>query len=197
MQSFYPQFDMLQNSDHWDEYTARLIRKRMIEPGKPRFLAEQELELLKKVCSRLLGEENGDRLAQVVGHIDHKLADNIGEGYRKANLPEERILFRNGLTGINETAKGLFQGKEFPDLKPEEQDRVLTEMAGGQPPGAIWQGLPAKDFFKILLREAVEIYCSLPGVWSQMGYAGPAYPRGYVRIELGGVDPWEAVRDGE
>ena len=197
MQSQYPNFDVLQNSDHWDEHTARLIRKRMIEPGRPRFLAEQELDLLKNVCSRLLAEENGDRLAQVAGHIDYKLAENIGEGYRKAHLPEERVLFRNGLIGINETAEAQFHGKDFLALKPEDQDRVLTSIAGGQPQGTVWQSISAKDFFKILFREAVEMYCSLPGVWSEMGYAGPAYPRGYVRIELGGVDPWEAVRDGD
>ncbi|KQX56587.1 hypothetical protein ASD40_04085 [Paenibacillus sp. Root444D2] len=29
-------------------------------------------------------------------------------------------------------------------------------------------------------------------VWSEIGYAGPAYPRGYVRTQLGQLDPWEA-----
>jgi len=29
-------------------------------------------------------------------------------------------------------------------------------------------------------------------VWSEMGYGGPAYPRGYYRIEAGVTDPWEA-----
>lgn len=36
-----------------------------------------------------------------------------------------------------------------------------------------------------------------PRVWSEIGYAGPAYPRGYVRTQLGQLDPWEAKAEHE
>ncbi|WP_369127188.1 hypothetical protein [Paenibacillus antri] len=38
----------------------------------------------------------------------------------------------------------------------------------------------------------LEAYYSHPAVWSEIGYGGPAYPRGYVRTQLGQLDPWEA-----
>ena len=49
-----------------------------------------------------------------------------------------------------------------------------------------------KEFFETLLALAVEAYASHPAVWSEMGYGGPRYPRGYYRIEAGVTDPWEA-----
>lgn len=54
--------------------------------------------------------------------------------------------------------------------------------------------LPQKALFKKLLGLAVEAHASHPAVWSEMGYAGPAYPRGYYRIERGLTDPWEPRR---
>jgi hypothetical protein len=55
--------------------------------------------------------------------------------------------------------------------------------------------IPAKELFYKLLTESVAAYYSHPTVWSEIGYAGPAYPRGYVRTEWGITDPWEAKRE--
>ena len=37
------------------------------------------------------------------------------------------------------------------------------------------------------------LYYSHPTAWSEMGFGGPASPRGYVRMELDRRDPWEAA----
>lgn len=52
--------------------------------------------------------------------------------------------------------------------------------------------VPQHEFFQKLLTLTVEAYYSHPKVWSGLGYGGPAYPRGYVRTQLGQLDPWEA-----
>ncbi|MCK9918131.1 gluconate 2-dehydrogenase subunit 3 family protein, partial [Microbacteriaceae bacterium K1510] len=61
----------------------------------------------------------------------------------------------------------------------------------------IWAKVPQKDFFTRMLYDIVSAYYSHPLVWSDIGYGGPAYPRGYVRVEKGLVDPWEAKQDGK
>jgi hypothetical protein len=37
----------------------------------------------------------------------------------------------------------------------------------------------------------VEVYYAHPWAWDEIGYGGPAYPRGYMRLENGEPEPWE------
>lgn len=193
MQGHYPDFDVMKNHESWDDRTQEVVFDRTRDPGGTRFFSGRQAELLRAVCTRLLYEEREELLKQVVAHIDRKIAENITDGYRRAMLPDDKNLYNYGLKGVDETSQARF-GKKFSELEGREQDIVLTQVAGGFPPGLSWQKAPARDFFKQLLREALSAYASLPAVWSEMGYAGPAYPRGYMRIELGDYDPWEAVR---
>jgi Gluconate 2-dehydrogenase subunit 3 len=56
-----------------------------------------------------------------------------------------------------------------------------------------WQGLPPKQFFSsLLLRAAISIYYAHPAAWNEIGFGGPASPRGYVRLGFDRRDPWEA-----
>jgi hypothetical protein len=45
----------------------------------------------------------------------------------------------------------------------------------------------------VLLHEAVSVYYAHPAAWSEIGFGGPASPRGYVRIEADRRDSWEAI----
>ncbi len=48
-------------------------------------------------------------------------------------------------------------------------------------------------FFKHhLLKQVVAIYYSHPAAWSEIGFGGPASPRGYARLGPDERDPWEA-----
>ena len=57
----------------------------------------------------------------------------------------------------------------------------------------------AKFFMQRLLPDIVHAYWSHPTAWSEMGWGGPASPRGYVRMGYDERDPWEAaaVRNGD
>jgi hypothetical protein len=43
-----------------------------------------------------------------------------------------------------------------------------------------------------VLDEIVRAYYAHPAAWSEIGFGGPASPRGYVRLAAGRQDPWEA-----
>lgn len=192
METRYPNWDVMNNADHWDEVTANLVHQRLANPGGLKFFREEEAKLLRGICVRLLADNDEHSLSIVLAHIDKMLAENLSAGYQQVGLPEARVMYRQGLGGVEATAK-ILQGQGFLDLDARHQTEVLKAIADGHAPGATWTKIPAQTFFKKLLKDAIEIYCSLPTVWSNMGYAGPAYPRGYVRIELGATDPWEAI----
>jgi hypothetical protein len=42
-----------------------------------------------------------------------------------------------------------------------------------------------------VVQDCVEIYYGHPWAWDEIGFGGPAYPRGYMRLERGEPEPWE------
>jgi hypothetical protein len=57
-----------------------------------------------------------------------------------------------------------------------------------------WDGMSPAHFFKQrLLHDIVMAYWSHPIAWNEIGWGGPASPRGYVRMGYDERDPWEAA----
>ena len=54
--------------------------------------------------------------------------------------------------------------------------------------------MPPELFFaKRLLHDVVGAYYAHPAAWNEIGFGGPASPRGYVRMNFDRRDPWEAA----
>src|SRR5690606_31452622 len=109
---------------------------------------------------------------------------------RKVGIPDQRSLLRKGLALLDDVSRKRY-GTVFVKAAFEQQQQLVSELVGGSlvlqqannPP------FPTADFVDKLTSETVAAYYSHPLVWSEIGYAGPAYPRGYVRIETGLTDP--------
>ena len=59
--------------------------------------------------------------------------------------------------------------------------------------------MKSSDFFKKRMARDLVLACySHPAAWSEIGWGGPASPRGYVRLDFNDRDPWEAAeaKDG-
>lgn len=191
-QSRYPSFDVMDERDAWDAHTRSIVFSRLEAPGSLRFLTAEEAALVKRICALLMDDETPGTLQYVVGHIDQTLHASPGEGQRKTGVPEAKALVRSGLQAMERWAEAE-HGRPFAELDRAGQERVLQLIsAGAAGPPDIWRAVPQKELFDKLRQLTVEAYCSHPSVWSAIGYAGPAYPRGYVRTQLGQLDPWEA-----
>lgn len=54
--------------------------------------------------------------------------------------------------------------------------------------------MPSAEFFSLrVLHDICGAYYSHPHAWSEIGFGGPANPRGYVRMVFDRRDPWEAA----
>ena len=51
--------------------------------------------------------------------------------------------------------------------------------------------MPVHRFWAMLMEDCVTAYYSHPWAWDEIGFGGPAYPRGYMRLENGLPEPWE------
>jgi hypothetical protein len=58
--------------------------------------------------------------------------------------------------------------------------------------------MPAERLFSLWMRYACSAFYSHPWAWNEIGFGGPAYPRGYKNLGLDRREPWEvAERDEE
>lgn len=178
---------------HVTEATRRALRARLERqvPVRPLCLLEDAFLTLSAVCARLIPQpERGEDAVDLAAAIDMKLAGGKGNGWRYASMPPDREAYRRGLHGIDETAWEMF-GAPFRILDPARQDAILAAIQAGDPPGAIWAGLPADRFFEELLTDAVESYYAHPWAQEEIGYLGMADTEGWRAIGLNEREPRE------
>jgi hypothetical protein len=107
-------------------------------------------------------------------------------------MPPMREAWTAGLAAIAAECIDRF-GKPFEELSSEDQDGYLTTIQNGEVSSQFWRDMPVQCFFsELLLKDVLEIYYSHPWAWSEIGFGGPASPRGYVRTGFNERDPWEA-----
>ncbi|MBN3527219.1 gluconate 2-dehydrogenase subunit 3 family protein [Paenibacillus apiarius] len=190
--SHYPSFDVMKERDEWDSHTQIIVTERLREETTWQALQELELATLGAVCRLLVADERDNVISYILMHFDQIITSKIGEGQRKAGVPEEKTLIREGLQQLDNKARNE-HGAPFDQLKGAQQSEILERLSEGKLQlSPEWTALKQKGLFKKLLGTAIDAYCSHPDIWSEIGYAGPAYPRGYVRGDIGQLDPWEA-----
>jgi hypothetical protein len=192
--SAYPGYNALDQFDHWDEKTQKVIRQRLHNIPPLTFFNPEEAHRLAAVAERIIpqAERSPDLRVPVAPFIDETLAKNETEGFREPDMPWHQEAWRLGLVGIEETSQALYK-RPFVELDDSQQDSVLVCIEKGAPPGQTWKQVPARKFFQQLVEQVATVYYAHPLAWSEIGWAGPASPRGYVRIGYGMRDPWEPV----
>lgn len=190
----YSGYDVLDkwDSPSWNEQTRSAIGQRLDQVPERRFLTENEWSLLQAIVDRLLPQPDREEPVPIVPWIDALLHHNHTPGFRYADMPPMRDAWRQGLKAIAAEARERF-GREFLQISPCDQDELLRDVELNRVDSRFWGNLPAGGFFKHhLLKEVVGIYYSHPTAWSEIGYGGPASPRGYARLGFDERDPWEA-----
>src|SRR5690349_16084869 len=192
----YPGYDVLskRHTPSWNEQTRRVIDARLAVPREPRFFTEEEWATLNAVCDRIVPQPRDRAPIPVAALVDQKMHENDGDGYRDARMPPMREAWRRGLRAIDEEAHRAC-GAAFRRLDAAERDALLGRMQKGELTHAeAWAGMPCDVFFKDrMLRDIVHAYYSHPTAWNEIGWGGPASPRGYVRMGFNRRDPWEAA----
>lgn len=191
----YPGYDVLAKrwSESWNDQTRRVIDARLAAPRDPRFFSDEEWRTLQAVCDRILPQPKDRPPVPLAAAVDQKIATNTLDGYRYAQLPHQGEAWRRGLAALDEAARTA-HGAAFHALQPYEQDALLTLAQQGKLAGPAWGEMPCGMFFAHrLLPDITHAYYGHPTSWNEIGFGGPASPRGYVRMGLDRRDPWEPV----
>jgi hypothetical protein len=195
MTNLYPGYDVLakRRTPSWNEKTRAVIDHRLAVPREPRFLSPELFVILEAFCARILPQPFDRPPVPLAALVDTKLFTNLQDGFRYSQMPDQGEAWRRGLMALDEAARAHYD-RGFTALSGEQQDDVLRRMERGELSGGALGDMPAEMFFEH--RAVLDIVSSSyahPTAWSEMGFGGPASPRGYVRMGLDRRDPWEAA----
>jgi hypothetical protein len=190
----YASYDVLSKWDgaSFDEVTRGVLLRRLHAVPPRRFFGEREWLVLGALVARVLPQPDRTVPVAIAPWIDAQLASGEQEGYRYANMPPQAEAWRRGLAAIDAEA-GLRYGRGFAELDEASADALLDAIGQGRADPGLWGGMDAQCFFiTVLVKTIAGIYYAHPAAWSEIGFGGPASPRGYVRLGFDQRDPWEA-----
>jgi hypothetical protein len=192
--SRYPTANILAQRGHWDDATRHVVLDRVYNvPQFQHFQGEWRVTL-EALCDRVIPQEHRpqDRRVPLAPWIDQICGPDAPDGFRYDDMPPNVTAWDWGLEGLDQTAKALF-GAEFMALDHERQDAVLAAIRDGNPPGEVWRRMGAHRWFTaVAVRQISGVYYAHPYAWDEIGFGGPAYPRGYLALNFGAPEPWEA-----
>jgi hypothetical protein len=191
---YYPGFSTLGQQSFWDEATRRVVLDRMSNIPPVRFFTPEEQATLSVVLDHIVPQSDREpsRRIPILPFIDQRLETGRIDGYRYLDMPPDGESYRIGLAAIERMAQDA-HGRWFGECTYAERERMLQSLEDKKPLGghALWKKLDAYRFWTMMLHDAASVYCAHPWAWDEVGFGGPAYPRGYMRLERGRPEPWE------
>ena len=183
----FPGFDATAQARHWDPVTAGVVLSRLGPPPDIRFFSPEEEAAATALCDQLLGQD-GDPLVPLVPLIDARLAESETDGWHYGDLPEDGQAWRDTLAYLDADAREA-NGRPLADCAPEEQRAVIQAVQDAKQ----WHGLNAERVWSLWTRYACTAFYAHPAAWNEIGFPGPAYPRGYKNANVDGREPFEVA----
>jgi hypothetical protein len=128
----------------------------------------------------------------VAESVDSKLADGRLDGYQYADMPDDREAWRRVAKGLDAAAR-QHGCDEFATAPWPVQRQVIQSFSEGTLHGEIWDELPAERAWTVVMRGVLSAFYSHPWAWNEIGFGGPAYPRGFARLGVGQREHWEGA----
>ncbi len=191
MHGRYPDYNVLDEVDHWDEVTRRVVLERVESTPPLRFFSEPEAHTLGAFCDVVMAQDSEPKIP-LLNMIDAKLFAGKLDGFRYADMPDDRETWRRVAHGLDAAAR-KHGSREFATTPAETQRAVVQAFSEGSLDGEVWDELPPKKAWSVVMRSVLSEFYSHPWAWNEIGFGGPAYPRGYARFGVGQREAWEGA----
>ena len=191
---YYAGYSTMAQKKHWEKATRDVVSDRLEKTLPIRFFSEDEADLLGAVIDRVIPQDDRaeEQTIPILPVLDERLHKNSLNGFRYEEMPPDQESYRLAIKAIEEMALARFQ-QSFVNLTVHRQELILKSLHDGRPDpeNAVWKKMPVHRFWAMLIEDCVTAYYSHPWAWDEIGFGGPAYPRGYMRLENGLPEPWE------
>lgn len=185
----YPGYSTYARRDtpSWNARTRAVIEERLATPSTPRFFTPAEWAIADALCRAVMP---GEVTPPLVALLDAHLHEGGATGTRDEDMAWPGDAWRQGLAGLDAQAR-CSTGTGFAALPASDREALVAAMATGR---LHWRDIDARRFFeRRVLVDVPALFYGLPQAWDEIGFGGPASPRGYVRLDGDRRDPWEAA----
>lgn len=191
---YYQGYQTLRQQKFWDEATRKVVLERVQHQQPIQFFTEAEARTMLAVVDRIMPQDDRlpERRIPLLPSLDHRLHTGKIQGYRYEDMPSDREAYKIAVRAFELMAQRL-RGCRFDELSTLDQEHILKSIHGADPSEAReeWQKLNVERFWTMLVGDVCSVYYAHPWAWDEIGYGGPAYPRGYMRLTEGDPEPYE------
>ena len=197
MHGRYPDYDILEQARHWDPVTREMVLGRVHHVPEIRFFSETEAATLSALCDVLTAQDAEPRIP-VINYIDEKYDKGELDGFQFADMPDDRDAWRLVARGLDEQAAERAGAPSFATADSGVQLAIVTDFADGKLEGGAFEQMSVTHAFSLVMRVVLSCFYSHPWAWNEIGFGGPAYPRGYSRfgspdLQRAERETWEGV----
>jgi hypothetical protein len=178
-------FDVLSEVPRWDLATAGVVLARLTPDAELRFFTREEEPTARALLDLLMGQHDTPKVP-VTELVDSRLVAGETDGWRYEDMPEDGDAWRKSLAELDSEARERF-GQRFSELEVGLQGALVQEVQDSKE----WRGFNAKHLWSLWTRYACAAFYSHPWAWNEIGFGGPAYPRGYKNIGVDAREGWE------
>ncbi len=184
----FPGFDALDEVHRWDEVTAGVVLARLAPSPDLSFFTPVEQACASALLDQILAQRDEPKVP-VLALLDHRLAIDETDGWRYEDMPDDADAWRLTLAALDEDA-GAHAGVPFCRLDWDTQAELLQAVHDTE---GRWHDWEASHVWSLWTRYACAAFYSHPWAWNEMGFGGPAYPRGYKAIGVDQREGWEVT----
>ncbi|WP_166906355.1 gluconate 2-dehydrogenase subunit 3 family protein [Mycobacterium sp. DL440] len=190
----YRGFDVLDQAHQWDPATTEVVAARLHPPESPPFFSPDEAAVAAALLDLLLAQDSEPKVP-VLPLIETRLATGETDGWHYDDMAPDGQAWRASLAGLDDDARRHY-GIGYADLSRARQARLLTDVQDLGERGDTWRDWSAGHVWSLWTRYACTAFYSHPWAWNEMGFSGPAYPRGYLNLGVNAREHFEiADRD--
>jgi len=196
MHGRFPDYNVLDETDHWDEVTREVVLDRVENTPGIRFFTAEEAATLKAYCDTITHQHREPRIP-VLSFVDEKLLKGQGDGYQYADMPDDGTAWRLVAQGLEYSAQREWRASSFAGAPISTREDIVAVFADGKLQGGPWEQLNVSRVFKLTTKHICQAFYSHPWAWNEIGFGGPAYPRGYAAFgsdHLGDREQWEPIQ---
>jgi hypothetical protein len=189
----YPDYDVLAQAGHWDQVTREVVLARVRDVPRIRFFSASEERTLRAFCDIVMAQEEEPKIP-VLEMVDAKLFEGRLDGFRFHDMPPDPQTWRVVAAKLDEEARARGGDGGFAALGQDAQTKLVEDFSKGR---LRWPELPSAKAWSVVTRGILSEFYSHPWAWNEIGFGGPAYPRGFARLGAGQREHWEAPPEFE
>ena len=186
----FPGFDVLAQSKHWDDATRATVGDRVHDLPPIRFFTPDEEAAARVVLDQLMYQRPtpGEPRIELVRMVDSRLAESQTDGWHYDDMPDDGTAWQRSLAALDDDARAVFR-RSAARLEWDEQTALLRSIKDSD--DEKWHELPRARVWNLWSRYAATAFYSHPSAWNEIGFSGPAYPRGYKNPGVDTLEPYE------